>query len=245
MRILLRATGVVVIAALAAGCRERERTTAVRADPARCAALQPVDSAPTSRAAFLHEVLDGRPTSRTAKFDDYHEGSYHVAKADLADGLLDVARACGLPLAGVVVVGPTGPLWAYHVAAFLREPDGRVRVNSLVMPHARITGKATGVVPASAVDSLFGGLAGSPLLNGGAVPLAAQQDTSPLARDFRYDVLVLRVVGGSVELRSGALRGASDTVAVRRLLERVNAVLERLQPTYPAEHDRDAPRGDT
>jgi len=60
-------------------------------------------------------------------------------------GLQAEATACGVRLRAALIVGPVGPLWTFHVAWLVQEPEG-VRVNSLVMPHARITGKATGLI---------------------------------------------------------------------------------------------------
>ena len=237
-------TTAVTAVALLGGCRDRLTTVAEsHVDPVRCAALQPADSIETSRAGFLQEVLDARATLRTPRFNDYHAGSYHVAKADLAAGLLEITRACGVRLTGAVVVGPVGPLWAYHVAAFLPEPDGRVRVNSLVMPHARITRKAAGVLPAAAADALLADLVASPLLSPGPILPGMQPDTSALGRDFRYDVLVFQLRGDSALVRSGALRDHPDTAAVRRFFERVNQVMGQLQPTYT--HGQSSGRGDT
>jgi len=94
-----------------------------------------------SEEGFIQELLDPRATPRTPAFDDYTDGSYHVDKLGLLAALRE--KASGDPrLLGLTVAGPYGGLWAYEVALFVRE-DSAVRVNWLVMPHARITYKAT------------------------------------------------------------------------------------------------------
>lgn len=105
------------------------------------------DESKPTRAAFIREVLDAKPTAVTPRFDDYTQGSYHVDREDLLKGLTEEAKKQKLELKAVAIIGPTGPLWTYHVMVFLREGE-KVRVNSLVMPHARITGKGTGLITA-------------------------------------------------------------------------------------------------
>src|SRR5687768_17657728 len=98
-----------------------------------------------SRDNFFREVLDAKATSVTPLYDDYTEGSYHVDKLNVFKGLPEMAQKEGLKLRGLIVFGPVGPLWAYYVAAFLDEGE-MIRVNSLTMPHARITYKSTGTI---------------------------------------------------------------------------------------------------
>jgi len=95
---------------------------------------------------FAQEVLYGTGTGRTARFDDYSPGSYHVRADDLLVRLSTEADTHRLKLKSAIVVGPFGPLWAFDVFAFLQEP-ACMRVNRVVMPHARITYKATACLP--------------------------------------------------------------------------------------------------
>jgi len=94
-----------------------------------------------SRHGFLQEMLFPQGTTRTPHFDDYTEGSYHVDKLDLLDGVRELA-AGEESIVGFHVFGPYGPLWAYHVVLVLKTEDG-LRVNWLNFPHARITSKGT------------------------------------------------------------------------------------------------------
>lgn len=207
--------------------------TEARVDSARCKALRPRDSLATSRAGFLEEVLDARPTSRTPSFDDYHEGSYHVDKQDLARALVDFSRACGFPLKGVVILGPVGPLWAYYVLAFFEESSTTIRANSVVMPHARITDKGTVMLASSTVDSLFRALAEAPVVEPRSHPPAPGADSSRLGREYSHDFLMLRVVGDSTATWTGIIAQSPDTAGARRTLEPINSLLKRLTSTYP------------
>ena len=96
---------------------------------------------------FAREVLFGYATYHTPRFDAYTEGSYHVDPPQLVADIPAEAARHGLDLQAVVVVGPYGPVWAYDVVALIRTPEC-VRVNSLVMPHARITAKYSGCLSA-------------------------------------------------------------------------------------------------
>jgi hypothetical protein len=57
-----------------------------------------------------------------------------VNKLDLAKGLPEHAKLCGLRPKALIVVGPIGALWGYNVAVLLEDGEG-VRVNSLAMPQ--------------------------------------------------------------------------------------------------------------
>ena len=244
--------GIVLLAWLSVGCADRgdrgsEHAAVASPRPAlaltaielphpdsvRCARLRPADSLATSRAGFLDEVLDPRATHRTPRFDAYHDDSYSVEKADVAAGLVEVSRACGLPLRGVVILGPVGPLWAYYVLAFLQESPTAIRVNNLVMPHARVTDKSTGTITVAGFDSVFRALTENPLVEPRPRPRAARPDTTALGREFGYDLLVLAVVGDSTTEGSAVLEQNLDTAAAERALDPINAILKRLTHTYP------------
>jgi hypothetical protein len=116
------------------------------------------DEPKPNREAFINEVLDAKPTTVTPKFDDYTPGSYHVKKEDLLQGLTDEATKRKLTLRGVSIVGPlpADPLWTSYVMVFIQEGE-KVRVNSLIMPHARITHKATDLITAERYKSCWRG----------------------------------------------------------------------------------------
>jgi hypothetical protein len=93
------------------------------------------------RAGFIDELVFARATARTPRFDDYTEGSYHVDKLDLLEGVRQ-RRNGGTPILALFVQGPAGPMWSYEIVLFLRVENG-VRANQLSMTHARITVKST------------------------------------------------------------------------------------------------------
>jgi len=94
-----------------------------------------------SREGILQELLFAQGTARTPKFDDYTEDSYHVDKLDLLEGVRRL-RGRDEAVVGLIVYGPTGPLWAYHVMLIVEEEED-LRANWVYFPHARITGKGT------------------------------------------------------------------------------------------------------
>ena len=198
---------------------------------AQCEAGTLADSLTPSREGFFREALFAAKSARTPRFDDYTPGSYHADKLDIAAGLPSAATKCGLTLDGLVVVGPVGPLWAYHVVVFVREGKD-IRVNSLVMPHARITGKGTGVIAPAELTELFSTFATSSLLKPGR---QASSDTTKtgLAREFSWDFLAIRFGSDSVAQWSGSITMNKDSVGVEQLLKPLNGLLSRTQPTYP------------
>lgn len=94
---------------------------------------------------FIQEVLYGTGSGRTPLFHD-SSASYHVQPRALLERLPVEAAIHGLHLSAAVVLGPYGGLWAYEVFAFLEEASC-IRVNRVVMPHARITYKGTACLP--------------------------------------------------------------------------------------------------
>jgi hypothetical protein len=115
-------------------------------------------------AAFINEVLDAKPTRITPLFDSYHAGSYFVMKQDLLDGIVLLAKRRGLRLRCVSIIGPIGILWAYYVTVVFEEAPGRLSVNSLAFPHARITSKRTGTLTERQFSALIAALRRSGVL---------------------------------------------------------------------------------
>lgn len=176
-----------------------------------------------SREGFFHEVLFAAPSPRTPRFDDYTPGSYHVNKWDLAQGLPAHAGLCGVRLKALLVVGPAGGLWTYHVAALIDEGP-TVRINSLVMPHARITGKSTGAMSAEQAASLLQAIKEASSIQAG-VP--SEKDTT--RADFSYRLLLATYDQGKAEYSHADFRDFVPDRATKDLLERVNALLHASQ----------------
>ena len=180
----------------------------------------------------MREVLFAAPTARTPRFDAYTPGSYGVDKMDLVRGLADMAAQCKVSLQGVLVLGPVGPLWAYYVVPFITDGRG-VRVNALVIPHARITSKGTGTVQQQVVDAFFRDIAAIP---GVRVGVPTWPDSVPLgmARDFSYDLLLVQYAPAGTKYHHGRLtRAESDTTAQRALNSRFVDLMKMVSSTYP------------
>ncbi len=178
-----------------------------------------VGSAP-SREGFFHEVLFAEPTARTPRFDDYTRDSYHVHKLDLVRGLPIQAAACGVQLRAALVVGPMGPLWTYHVAALLQDGTN-VRVNSLVMPHARITGKGTGLISNQDASVLLQQIENAPLVRPG-LPTPPPEDGNS---DFSYRVLLAVYDTGLAEYFHADFNEFSPDPGIQPLMDGLNALL--------------------
>jgi hypothetical protein len=201
--------------------------------PSVCVAGPLTDERTPSREGFFREVLFAMPTSRTPRYDVYTVGSYHIDKLDLANGLPDAACKCGTPLDSVLVLGPRGLLWTYHVVAVLHDKT-LLRVNSLVMPHARITSKATGLVRPNELGHLYAELLNTRLLQVGLPIKPSSMSAGDLHFEFTYDLLFIRFAGDASVFRHGSLGRAAeeDRGEVERLYDAINRVLSQLQPTY-------------
>ena len=183
-----------------------------------------------SRDRFLRELLFPEGTALTPAFDDYTEGSYHIDKGEVAATLPDAARLCGVQLVGLVVIGPLGPLWTYQALAFLKEGD-RIRVNSILMPHARITAKATVALPLRVVDEFFASLGRFSVIEPiGGLPSGSSSDRR--LRDFGYDLAGVRFGDPTPQYWRGTLSRPADSLQARVLLERLDRLLDDATTTY-------------
>jgi hypothetical protein len=197
--------------------------------------LEPRSFAAPDRAQFIRECLDAAATRETPKFDDYTKGSYHVDKLDLVEGLEAATRSQPGRLHAVIILGPTGPLWAYYVFVALAEGDG-IRLNWLVMPHARITGKSTRTFSKAEFEQLFSKVTASKLLHEGEPP--SDKAADPLSRDFAFDFLVVawpdsHRISRFAKLEN--LENSQDNVSAKEmstLSDDVNALLKEAKATY-------------
>jgi hypothetical protein len=183
-----------------------------------------------SRAGFLDEVLFAEPTARTPLFNDYTRDSYHVRKLDLIEGLQRQSASCGLSLRAVLIVGPVGMLWAYHVAVLIDEDD-QVRINSLVMPHARVTGKGTALVAAAPVSDSVRELIASSLIRPGIptpAPTLTADDT-----EFSYRLLLATFDGARPAYFHANFDDVFPSPDGKALLDRANRILGQTSRTYP------------
>jgi hypothetical protein len=179
----------------------------------------PPGTAP-SREGFFHEVLFPAVTARTPRFTDYTADSYHINKLDLVQGLPLHARACTVQLKAVLVLGPLGVLWTYHVVALV--DDGtKVRVNALVMPHARITGKGWGLISNEKATELLRELENAPLVQPG-VPVPPPED---MKSDSSYGMLLAVFDPEGPKYFHAENVEFSTDPGRQRLLDRINALL--------------------
>lgn len=184
------------------------------------------------RAAFLGEVLDAKPTSVTSKFDDYTRGSYHIDKIDLLMGLIGEAARRKLVLHAVLVSGPMpDPLWTYYVTVFLKDGD-QVRVNHLVMPHARITAKSTGLISTDDFQKALSALLDSGLPKKVApIPADGKEKELRIDRDNQLLLGAWNGEGKLLQLYSANLLKDEKKVSV--FAEAYNGLLKGLKKTYP------------
>lgn len=188
------------------------------------------DSKPT-REAFLKEVLDAKPTPVTPKFDDYTKGSYHIEKEDLLKGLTEEAKKQKLTLRAVTIIGPMvgDPLWTSYVAV-LFEDGKKVRVNSLVMPHARITGKSTGLLTFEQYDKWL-----KAVHDTGTLKEAKNAPTGKGKRDasspFASPILL---VTWSKDGKARQVFHEKEDAKLEKLFDQYNRIMKDLKKTYPA-----------
>jgi hypothetical protein len=194
------------------GATTRERMTP--ATQPRMTTTQP------TRQGFFEEVLFAEATARTWRFHDYNNPpSYHVDKMDVYRQLPQAAQAKGLRLLGLVIVGPSGPLWTYWVFVFVKE-DQQVRVNQIVMPHARITWKGTGVVTMAQVRAFMGHVGKATFLRRGT-----------FSDEWASDVVVADWSGPEARLFHGKLL-AADEAARKSFLDSLEELQQGMKPTY-------------
>lgn len=119
-----------------------------------------------SRTRFIEEMVYPQGTARTPQFDDYTPGSYHINKLGLIDGVQEFSTTHERHVEALLILGPEGPLWTYHVITVVGDSDRphSVSINQLVFPHARITVKTTRLVPRSKYEPLIARILAHPFL---------------------------------------------------------------------------------
>lgn len=99
------------------------------------------------KTGFYSELLYPDATKRTPLFDDYSPENYRVDKDELVKEFPIYAQKKDKLCIAVIVIGPYGPLWTYHIIAILKsKKSDLLQVNAITMPHARITYKGTGFI---------------------------------------------------------------------------------------------------
>jgi hypothetical protein len=189
------------------------------------------DGRPT-RQAFLGEVLDAKPTPVTPKFNDYTPGSYHIEKEDLLKGLIEEAKKRKITLRALTISGPLpfDPLWRSQVIVFVQD-DKKIRVNSLVMPHARITLKATGLITADQFKKWRDGVLDTGVLKK-EVPPADEKNDKPKPFQSQFLLVIWSEDGKTQEIHYGDIVKEKKDEKAEKLMEQYNVVLKELKQTY-------------
>jgi hypothetical protein len=194
------------------------------------------DPMPT-RADFIREVFDARPSPLTPKFHDAPKG-YHVIKDDLLKGLVEEAEKRKLDLRGVVIAGPMSvdPLWTYTVVAFIREGD-KIRVNLLVFPHARLTYKSTRLVTTERYEKWVAEMQGTGVLEP-KPPAAAKDEKDEGKRDRMFTLLVSTSDPGGKDRRASYANPEKLGEEKQELFQNVlNSILKDQKKTYSVYND--------
>jgi hypothetical protein len=192
-------------------------------------ALAMSDAKP-SRENFFREVLDAQATAVTPLFNDYTKDSYHVSKLDVFNGLSEIAQKEDIKLRGLIVVGPLGPLWAYYVLAFIEESKA-IRVNSLIMPHARITYKSTGTISQQRYNDFLSSLLLAKVL-ATDLPPKGKCDKCPYP-EWHYEVLLADWSNDQASVYYGSMKEPREGAEVGAFEKRLNSLLFSLKQTYP------------
>lgn len=190
-----------------------------------------VERKPT-RENFFREALYAQATEITPLFDDYTEGSYHVDKLDVLKGLPELAEKENLKLRGLMIIGPTGFLWGYYVIPFIEE-NGKIRVNSLTMPHARITFKATGTITENEYKTFLADVLQTKVFSE-ELPPRGKCETCPYP-EWHYEVLLADWSEGAPKIYYGNIDEMKPKPETKLFEKKANQVLSKLKKTYPLE----------
>jgi len=186
-----------------------------------------------SRDNFFREVLFAKATSVTPLYNDYTVGSYHASKTGLLKGLPEMAKKEGLELRGLIVVGPVGPLWAYHVVAFIEEGNV-IRVNSLTMPHARITYKSTGTISPKLYNDFIVGLLQTKIF---VTELPEGMCDICSSFEYRYEALVSDWSNSLSSVHYGSFGRPTARSEAESFVNQLNSMLSILKKTYPLKYE--------
>lgn len=213
-----------------------------------CSANPPSDTQASPRqepkwdlsvSAFIEEMCYSQGCARTPRFDDYTEGSYHVRKLPLVNEITRRNTNDSARVEAVIVLGPSGPLWQYNLVTIVgtNRNSKILRVNHLVYPHARITRKATRLVPRDDVESALELLMMHPgLRDVRAADHAAEAEWDTMATVARFgDSVMTKILPDSAQ--------TDEAVDVKTFYEAVNKLLggDAMTTTYTTVIETGAP----
>lgn len=200
----------------------------VLADVQNAPVIKEIEPKP-SRENFFREVLYAQLTEITPLFDDYTPGSYHVDKLDVFRGIPRLAAEEHLRLRGLIVIGPSGFLWSYHMIVFIEEDSG-IRVNLLRMPHARITLKSTGKIPARRYGQFMKAILETGLLSKNLPPKGDCEICG--YPEYDYEILLADWSAKKEVLLFGRLDEVAHGRRVNSFIRKVDRLLSGLDVTY-------------
>lgn len=197
--------------------------------------LQPVFADGPSHDDFLAELIAPAETKMTAHFHSYYENGFAFDKFAVLNTFTKYTRKEDLQPVGLIVVGPLGPMWAYHTITLIKE-NGMVRANALAMPHGRITFKASALLPETEAKQFLDFMDSSPLLADRGQTVQQIDASLPKEEDgmgeYRFNVLYIRYLPDGPVVRIGDIPRAEQTVDSKALLHRLNTFQGLLAQTY-------------
>lgn len=188
---------------------------------------------------FFLELLDPMPRSTSGSFHSYSEDSYSVDKINFWSEFPSFARDYGYNPKAVLVVGPIGILWTYYVFALIEEDKG-VRINGIVFPHGRLTGKKTIVLSeaeALAWISKFESISGVHKVDSTPEALRNQLSGNDMG-DFEFNLLLVQLDNPEEVFVANipwiVEEGSEETgkSAPEQLEETLNDLVIRMEQTY-------------
>jgi hypothetical protein len=176
---------------------------------------------------FLAELVSSTETKMTPRFN----GRFTFDKLAVLETFPKFTRKRRIQPRALIVVGPVDPMWTYLVITMLREKDG-TRTNALVMPHGRITFKASSVVPEKDISELLAFLESSPLLTDPGQSAREINAALPGMDEYRFNVLFVNFSTGKPIVRIGEIPRREPTQDSEALGERLSAFQRQLTQTY-------------
>jgi hypothetical protein len=189
-----------------------------------------------SREGFIQEAVFPEGSPRTPYFDDYTEGSYHVDKIDMVNGIREM-RKKKPEIIAAFIGGPWGMLWNYDFLVFMKTQSGEVKVGRLVFPHARIVYKSTTTIPRSEFNALSKSISSAKCVAPGypTIDSLKHGKEKNLPLEWQYDFL-FAVWGLDNELLFHATdRTYPSSECVREVTDVLSKFTDKMAPTYTNE----------
>lgn len=180
------------------------------------------------RSDFFREALTGNPSPRTLYYDGALQGSYQIRKGDIVRGLREAAKAQGVDLRGLLVIGPYGPTQVFFVYVFAAEKRS-IRVNQLTVAQARFTYKSTGTMTLAQYKTFWGSLLRAKVL----VPGLPADDSGSEAK---YETVMASWSNGILASYYGSTVSPRPGANNNEFGKRIGNLLRSLTKTYPLLH---------